>query len=523
MDTPSADGPASSIPAPGPRYATRIGIPATVACVVAGLVIASAWDTLAPATTVRVVPAVFEREVIPATDPATQAPPASTRSVQAPGWLEAEPFAVACTALADGVVAEIHVLEGQPVAPSQIIATLVPEDAQLSLARADAELRIAEATLAVAQADLRAAQTEWNEPVERRRAVAATSAQLAETEASLAQLPSLIATERAALDRLIEEHKRVKNALESGAINEIEEIISRKRVDEQQAKLDSVERSRGILEAQRDRLAAEAAAADRNADLRIAERRALDAAVASAAVAEAAVAEATARRDEASLRLERMTIRAPIAGYVQRRLKAPGDKVMLGGDDPTSAQIALIYDPNRLQVRVDVPLADAAAVRPGQPCEVVVDVLPDRVFRGEVLRFTSEADIQKNTVQIKVRVLDPDPLLRPEMLTRVKFLGSDAVEGAHRDAQTDGTAVVRIPTSTLRATGAGSSEVWVVRERRRDIGTAHRITVVPEDELDGWTRIRSTVRPGDLIALNAEHLRDGARVRIVGAHRGGSS
>lgn len=523
MDTPSADGPASSIPAPGPKYATRVGVPAAVACVVAGLVIASAWDALAPATTVRVVPAVFEREDTPASDPATRSPAASTRSVQAPGWLEAEPYAVACTSLADGIVAEILVLEGQPVAASQVIATLVPQDAELALARAEAELRIAEATLAIAHADLRAAQTDWNEPVERRRAVAATRAQHAETEASLAQLPSLISTERAALDRLIEEHKRVKAALESGAINEIEEIIARKRVDEQQAMLDSVERTRRILEAQRDRLAAEALAAERNADLRIAERRALDAAVASAALAEAAVAEATARRDEASLRLDRMTIRAPMAGYVQRRLKAPGDKVMLGGDDPTSAQIALIYDPTRLQVRVDVPLADAAAVRPGQPCEVVVDVLPERVFRGEVLRFTSEADIQKNTVQIKVRVLDPDPLLRPEMLTRVKFLGSGAVEGAHRDTPAPATAPVRVPTSTVHATGAGSSEVWVVRERRRDLGTAHRITVVPEAELEGWTRIRSTVRPGDLIVLNGEHLRDGARVRIARLDRGGPS
>ena len=64
-----------------------------------------------------------------------------------------------------------------------------------------------------------------------------------------------------------------------------------------------------------------------------------------------------------------MTITAPISGYVQRRLKAPGDKVMPGGDNPGSAHVLSLYDPKKLQVRVDVPLADALTYAPpaGRP------------------------------------------------------------------------------------------------------------------------------------------------------------
>ena len=138
--------------------------------------------------------------------------------------------------------------------------------------------------------------------------------------------------------------------------------------------------------------------------------------------ARAVVARATARRDQDKLRLERMVIRAPITGLVQRRLKVPGDKIMLGMDDPLSAHLLHLYDPERLQVRVDVPLADAAGVFVGQRCEIVVDILPDVVFVGDVTRITHEADLQKNTLQVKVRVIDPDPVLKPEMLTRVRFL-----------------------------------------------------------------------------------------------------
>ncbi|MCA9277390.1 MAG: efflux RND transporter periplasmic adaptor subunit, partial [Phycisphaerales bacterium] len=137
---------------------------------------------------------------------------------------------------------------------------------------------------------------------------------------------------------------------------------------------------------------------------------------------EAEVGQARAARDEAQLRLDRMQVVAPIDGVVMLRLVAPGDKRMVAMDDPRSAQVALLYDPGQLQVRVDVPLADASHLFLGQACEVVVDVLPDTTFAGEVIIITHEADLQKNTLEVKVLVVDPAAALRPEMLTRVRFL-----------------------------------------------------------------------------------------------------
>ncbi len=56
---------------------------------------------------------------------------------------------------------------------------------------------------------------------------------------------------------------------------------------------------------------------------------------------------------EAELRVSRMTIRSPMDGLVLRRIKSPGDKVMMGMDDPRRSSM---YDPDKLQVRTDVPL-----------------------------------------------------------------------------------------------------------------------------------------------------------------------
>jgi len=520
----------TNIPLPRRRIGLRIVVPVAIFLSLGVVLFVSAGVALTPARRVQVVPVVFERDALgdaPDVNSPTESDASrgrqSDRIVQAPGWLEAEPFAVACTGLADGVLEEVLVLDGQPVEQGQVVARLVARDAELALARADAEVLIAQANVEMAEADLGAARVDWDRPVERQRAVASTGAELAETVAELAQLPALIATERAALDRLTEEHNRAKLALESGAANQIEEIIARKRVEEQAGAVRAIELREGMLEAKRERLGAEVSAAEQRAELRVDETRALANAHASLNRARASLANAEAIRDEARLRVERMSIRSPMTGLVQRRLKAPGDKVMLGMDDPASAQIALIYDPNRLQVRVDVPLADASAVYVGQTCEVVVDVLPDRIFAGRVELLTNEADLQKNTLQVKVKVLDPDPILRPEMLTRVKFLSvSENSDRSSRSTQANTS--VLVASSSIDRGSPGSARVWVVRDRRGLVGSARPVDVEVVSDAGGYARILGDLHPGDLVAVGAEGLRSGQRVRMVEDHKiGGAS
>jgi len=330
---------------------------ATVALLVGGMLIYSAGDVLRPAKAVNVEPVVFERVMNLSAESVPDAEGGAigaTVAVQAPGWLEADPFITACTALADGVVEEMLVLEGERVEAGQVVARLVSEDAELALARVEAEVLASGARFDLAQADLRAAKTDWENPVERDRAVASTRAALAETEAELSQLPSLIQIERAILERMDEGLKRSAAALESDGVSEYEHIIYEKDVQAQAARLEATERRREILASRRDRLRADAAAAEKDAQLRIIERHAYDVAKANVANAHADVANVEARRDEAQLRLDRMTIVSPISGFVQRRLKSPGDKVMLAMDEPHSAHLIHVYDPSKLQVRVEI-------------------------------------------------------------------------------------------------------------------------------------------------------------------------
>ncbi|NIP97960.1 MAG: HlyD family secretion protein, partial [Akkermansiaceae bacterium] len=87
-----------------------------------------------------------------------------------------------------------------------------------------------------------------------------------------------------------------------------------------------------------------------------------------------------------------------IDGIILHLHAAPGKKRMLTADDPTSALIVELYDPQKLQARIDVPLSEAAGLRVGQPVRLSTDLLPDARFNGEVTRIVGEADLQRNTL-----------------------------------------------------------------------------------------------------------------------------
>ena len=64
----------------------------------------------------------------------------------------------------------------------------------------------------------------------------------------------------------------------------------------------------------------------------------------------------------------------------------------------------------------------------GQPCEIVLDAFPDRRFRGEVSTVVPTVNRASATVTTKVRILDPDSSILPDMSARVSFLSSAVPE-----------------------------------------------------------------------------------------------
>ena len=153
---------------------------------------------------------------------------------------------------------------------------------------------------------------------------------------------------------------------------------------------------------------------------------------------------------------------------------AEGEPAAPGGG--TTGALVSLYDPKKLQARIDVPLASVAGVGAGQEAELRVETVPGRVFHGVVSRVVSQADPLKNTLQVKVGITDPDPtLLKPEMLVRARFL---APSGAAVAAGAAAPAVTRVLVPR-RAVRGGAVYLYDPRGG----GRARRVpvTVVAED------------------------------------------
>lgn len=496
-------GAAPSIPAPRRRWVARIGLPGFLLLAFAAILLYAARDALRPRLDVRVVPVVLK---------ASSGVTGAVTS-QAAGWVEPDPYPTYVTALTDGVVQDILVLEGEHVEAGQVVARMVADDARLMVERTAAELAAADATVLSRTAALVAAQRDWDRPYERERAIAVADAMVREAASALATLDSEIVAKGARLEEVEDQLGREERELPKGASTEFEVAKTRFIARQVRANVNSLETSRPGAEAKLERMRADLSAAKEALELRIPETLALADAKSELVRANAERERARVEHDEAKLRLERMDVRTQSAGVVSTRLAAVGTKLMLAMDAPHSAHVVHIYDPERLQVRVDVPLADSARVGVGQAARIVVEVLPDHTFEGEVTRIVHEADLQKNTLQVKVAIHDPTPDLKPEMLARVQFIAVS--KGAPRSAER-----VFAPESLLSDRQGTRAVAWIVDPSSQE--AVRREVELGGARETGWVEIASGLAPGDrLIDIDPRELTPGRAVNVLGESSAG--
>ena len=428
---------------------------------------------------------------------------------QAPGWVEPRPSAVKVTALAGGVVDELFVVEGQAIQKGEPVARLIERDAELQVEQAEATLEIANGEVQRALAEETASAARLHNPTHRRAELAEAKSLLARANAELARLPSLFqaAEARVKFARLSQEGK-------SMAGNAVAAIVV------EQSRCDSVTAGAELsdLKSRQPHLADEVAslqsrvmALEEQLQLLIEEQRAFSEAAASLISAEASRHLARVHLDRARLNLERTTIRAPLSGRVLRVVASPGSRV-IGLDESTGQNAAVIvemYDPNRLQIRADVRLEDVPMVISGAPVEIETASSGTKL-EGLVLQSTSSANVQKNTLEVKVELLNPPGTVTPEMLVKVTFLAP--VSPQQPEVLTESQHLF-IPTQLIQS-GTDGSTVWVATPE----GVAMRKSIsVGAETGDGLTEvIHGLVITDKLIASGTERLQPGELIESLG-------
>ena len=428
---------------------------------------------------------------------------------QAAGWVEPRPSAVKVTALAGGVVEELFVVEGQEIQKGEPVARLIVRDAELQVEQAEATLEISNGEIQRALAEKTAAAARLHNPTHRRAELAEAKSLLARANAELARLPSLLQAAEAR-----EKFARLSQEGKSTAGNAIATIVleqSRRDSTTAGSDLSDLKSRQPHLVEEVESLQARVNALEDQLQLLIEEQRALDEATALVISAEASRHLAKVQLERARLNLERTEIRAPFSGRVLRVVASPGSRV-IGLEESTSQNAAVIlemYDPKRLQIRADVRLEDVPMVISGAPVEIETASSGTKI-QGRVLQSTSSANVQKNTLEVKVELLNPPDTVTPEMLVKATFLAPELPQQPQEFTETHH---LFVPTQLID-TGTEGAMVWVSTPE----GVAMRRSIsVGAETGDGLTEvIEGLVITDKLIASGTDDLQPGELIESQG-------
>ncbi len=195
--------------------------------------------------------------------------------------------------------------------------------------------------------------------------------------------------------------------------------------------------------------------------------------------------------------LERATLRAPIAGVLQRVDAEEGEWVRAG--DP----VARIVDLRVIEVPLRLPVTAGAFVRPGDPVELRPDTEADRSWIGEVSRVAPEAEEQSRSIQVFVEVRQ-DPagdtaVLRPGrfVMGRVRTKGAEPRMVVPRRAIDINRVLVGTPLDIEERVEARLAQFDSIIEQTRavDEEEAERLAALSEAERREWVRRREPMRP----------------------------
>lgn len=200
-------------------------------------------------------------------------------------------------------------------------------------------------------------------------------------------------------------------------------------------------------------------------------------------------------------------IKAPVSGTVLERNVEIGELVSnmsLGGTGGVKTSVVTLADLDDLQVELDINQNDFPRVSPHQDCAVTADAYPDRIYKGVVAEISPEANRQKATIQVKVKILKPDSFLRPEMNAHVSFLAPETGRSSAPAGET-----LSIPRSAVIEKD-GKSSVFV-------LDGSHVLLKEVElgRDLGDRVEVAAGIGPNDQVVIaGPEGLSSGQRVKV---------
>lgn len=288
-----------------------------------------------------------------------------------------------------GRLQKVLVSEGDSVTQGQLLATIVPKELQADQSFYASSMKSASAQVEAARASLKLQELQTRDQIRQAQAnLSATEAQLKQAQANLA---------------LARQNFRRTQGLFK------QQIVSQQQQDQAEANLQTAQANVEAMEKQVQAARAALALARSNAEQVTIRERQL-------AANQHQFAAARAQDQAAQARLEYTEVRSPINGLVTLRAALSGEVV-----NPAQP-IVVLYDPDKLWVRVDVPESDLHLIRIGEHLPVRFPGGFERTgtvyLRGVDAEYATQRDVSRTkrdikTFQIRLHVDNRDRRLAP--------------------------------------------------------------------------------------------------------------
>ena len=219
--------------------------------------------------------------------------------------------------------------------------------------------------------------------------------------------------------------------------------------------------------------------------------------------AESAIRAAEAGLNASDVAVEYTRIRAPFDAVVLTKDANPGDIVTpFGAATNAKAAVVTIADMSSLQIEADVSESNLEKVKMGQPCEIQLDALPDKRFRGAVHMIVPTADRTKASVLVKVRFVDKDPRVLPEMSAKVAFL-----ERVVKPEEERPRTALPAPALVKRD---NSQSVFLVKDH-----SASEVRVRTGERIGDMVEVIEGVKAGDKVVVSPpKNLKSGSKISV---------
>jgi Cu(I)/Ag(I) efflux system membrane fusion protein len=192
------------------------------------------------------------------------------------------------------------------------------------------------------------------------------------------------------------------------------------------------------------------------------------------------------RRVESSGSVQaRLTVTSPVSGVVTELGAREGMTVMVG------APLFRLNGLSTVWVNAEIPEAQAAQVRPGNPVEARTAALPGAVFKGKVSAILPEVNLATRTIKARIELANPGARLVPGMFASVSFTPAGGQE------------TLWVPAEAVIQTGKRSVVIVAQPDNRFS-----PVDVEVGRDSNGQTEIRKGLQAGQEVVISGQFLVD---------------